>query len=365
MNTERVNTFTAGKVTENKLAAFREFAREIKCDQIIEENLPYSLDIAIRPNLAGVYIQLRKRGDIYVGEAIDILERQKEHLNKGVQLVALGVIGISSADTQERKELETAIIAAAQKKGFWLANLSKMKLAEELNRQAEQLNVNAALGYRELFDRKAVMEFGTGGWLESLEKARSLARDLDWEKYSTFKASSYSYAALFAVSTFVRRTIARPEETYGRTWCIEISEDGYPAAEWINVRTLTGKVFEVGVLQTDEDSRLRARFWVEKDRLDLFVNACGQNNKVMQMNLGITIGVFDLKRNYVDLRNSTSMQTKFFYQRTPKQVRWEMDLEQAVELLQSRWGVALLSGCVETVSRKSTGEGFRLGRLLF
>lgn len=364
MSIEKESTEAKGKITENKLAVFREFAAEVGCDIVVEKNLPQSLDVELKKNFSGIYIQLRKRGDIYIGEAIDVLDRQKEHLAKGVNLAALAVLGVGMCNTQERKEIETAVIAAAQKKGLRLANISKTKLAEELNRKVEQLSMDAALDRLDGFDRKAVWEFGIGGWLESLEEARSKATDSDWERFCNFRASSLSYAAMHAMSTFVRRTIAEPEANYGRTWCICINETGYPGPEWLSVKTQAGKVFEIDVVQTPDDTVLRARLWIERLRLDLFTEFCEQDDQIMRMNLGITQGVFDLKRSYIDQQNNTSMKTRLLYQRTPKRVAWEMDLEQALELLQSRWGVALACGCVEVVSGKVTGEGFRLGRLL-
>ncbi len=365
MSIQKEHAEARGKITENKLAVFREFAAEIGCDIVIEKNLPQSLDVGLKRNFAGIYIQLRKRGDIYIGEAIDILDRQKEHLAKGVNLAALAVLWVGMSNAQERKEIETAVIAAAQKKGLRLANISKIKLAEELDRKVEQLSMNAVLDHLDGCDRKAVMEFGIGGWLESLEEARAKATDSDWERYANFKASSLSYAAMHAISTFVRRTIQEPEANYGRTWCICINETGYPGPEWLCIKTQAGKVFEIDVVQSSDDTVLRARLWVERLRLDLFTEFCELDDQIMRMNLGITQGVFDLKRSYIDLQDRTSMRTRLFYQRTPKQVAWEMDSEQALELLQSRWGVALTCGCVESVSGKMTGEGFRLGRLLF
>lgn len=89
-----------GKVTENKLAVFREFAHDVGCSLIIQDNFPNCLDIKLRKNMSGVYIQLRKRGEIYIGEAVDILDRQKEHLKKGVKLAALAVLFVDMIDTQ-------------------------------------------------------------------------------------------------------------------------------------------------------------------------------------------------------------------------------------------------------------------------
>lgn len=83
------------------------------------------------------------------------------------------------------------MIAAAQRKGLWLANISKTKLAEELNRRAEQLSVQAAVQKLDRMDEKVVFQFGLGGWLETLEEAKGKARSSDWERYMNFRESSF------------------------------------------------------------------------------------------------------------------------------------------------------------------------------
>ena len=163
--------------------------------------------------MSGVYIQLRKRGEIYIGEAVDILDRQKEHLKKGVKLAALAVLFVDMIDTQGRKNLETTVIAAAQRKGLWLANISKTKLAEELNRRAEQLSVQAAVQKLDRMDEKVVFQFGLGGWLETLEEAKGKARSSDWERYMNFRESSFSYAALLLITTYVKITIYSDDDS--------------------------------------------------------------------------------------------------------------------------------------------------------
>lgn len=352
-----------GKVTENKMVVFREFAHEVGCSLIIQDNLPNCLDIKLRKNMSGVYIQLRKRGEIYIGEAVDILDRQKEHLKKGVKLAALAVLFVDMIDTQGRKNLETTVIAAAQRKGLWLANISKTKLAEELNRRAEQLSVQAAVQKLDRMDEKVVFQFGLGGWLETLEEAKGKARSSDWERYMNFRESSFSYAALLLITTYVRRMIPNPEMTYGKTWCVCLNETGCPDLNWISVKTQAGSVFCVDVCHTPLGSDVKAVFWVERRRLDLLLERAEGKDEEMQIMLGITHGTFDLKRNYHDLSNDTSMQTCIDSRR--RMVGWQMDLDQALDFFQSPLAVALLAGCAETISAKETGEGFRLGRLFF
>lgn len=364
MTDNKMKDPTDGRLTQNKRAVFREFAAELDCALLIEENLPQCLDLRLRKNMAGVYIQLRKRGDVYVGEAIDILERQKEHLVNGVKLAALAVLPMKMTDTQGRKRVETAVIAAAQAKGIRLANISKMRLAEEMNRRKEQLTEDEALERLSRADMKAMREFGLGGWLETLEIARSKATAADWERYMNFRASSLSYAAMHAVSSFVRRVIAQPEAAYGKTWCINLNKTGCPDIEWILVKTSAGKAFQVDVLQTENDSVMKVRFLIERIRLDLLLERCELNNDLVRERLGITQGVVDIKENFYELRDDTVMKTRFL-RANSKLITWEMDLDQGLELLQSRMGVALLGGCLDTVTGKPVGEGFRLGRLLF
>lgn len=354
-----------GKITENKRMVFREFAREIGCRIIIEKDLPDCLSKELEQVGSGVYVQLRRRGEFYVGESIDVLERQKEHLANGVKLAGLAVLPVSILDRDRRKKLETAVIAAAQRKGLRLANISKINLAEELNRREREKAINKAIRRIEINDAKAVFEFGLGGWLATVDKAKARATPRDWEKYLNFKASSLHYAALVALSMFVRRVIAFPEKTYGKTWCIGMNATGCPGPEWLTVKTQQGKVFEVKVVQTEDDSVLRTVFWIERTKLDVFVERCEGKNAAIQMRLGIVSGKFDFTRSYIDLKTETAVKTHMYWQRKPEQVALELDLEQGLEFMQSCTGAALLAGCPEVMTEKEVGEGFRLGRLLF
>lgn len=178
-----------------------------------------------------------------------------------------------------------------------------------------------------------------------------------------FRESSFSYAALLLITTYVRRMIPNPEMTYGKTWCICLNETGCPDLNWISIKTQAGSVFCVDVCHTPLGSDVKAVFWVERRRLDLLLERAEGKDEEMQIMLGITHGTFDLKRNYHDLSNDTSMQTCIDSRR--RMVGWQMDLDQALDFFQSPLAVALLAGCAETISAKETGEGFRLGRLFF
>lgn len=351
-----------GKITENKLTVFRSFALEVGCTLIIQENLPHCLDVKLKKGLPGVYIQLRKRGEIYIGEACDILDRQKEHLHNGVRLAALAILPTDMMDMQGRKNLETSVIASAQKRGLRLANKSKVKLAEELNRRKEYLSVSAAVQKLDRMDEYAVFQFGQGGWLETLEEAKNKATASDWERYMNFRESRFSHEALLLITTYVRRVIPDPELNYGKTWCITLNESGCPAPQWIIVNTQAGSVFCVNVHYLEEGAIVKAEFRLEKRRLDLLLERSNGSDEEMQIMLGITHGHFDLKRNYCDLQKDTTIKT---YPVSSGKVSLEMDLDQALEFFQSPIGVAMISGRVDSINGKEVGEGFRLGRLFF
>ena len=122
-----------------------------------------------------------------------------------------------------------------------------------------------------------------------------------------FRESSFSYAALLLITTYVRRMIPNPEMTYGKTWCICLNETGCPDLNWISVKTQAGSVFCVDVCHTPLGSDVKAVFWVERRRLDLLLERAEGKDEEMQIMLGITHGTFDLKRNYHNLSNDTSM----------------------------------------------------------
>lgn len=82
-------------------------------------------------------------------------------------------------------------------------------------------------------------------------------------------------------------------------------------------------------------SDVKAVFWVERRRLDLLLERAEGKDEEMQIMLGITHGTFDLKRNYHDLSNDTSMHTCIDSRR--RMVGWQMDLDQALDFSSHRW----------------------------
>ncbi len=81
---------------------------------------------------AGVYMQLRKTSEFYIGQAADIVGRQREHLADGVRLWGLGVWPIGGVGDQRRYAFETELIVRALSCGYPLANVQKMRLSRKI-----------------------------------------------------------------------------------------------------------------------------------------------------------------------------------------------------------------------------------------
>lgn len=106
-------------------ALFVRFLDENRCPVHVASGDIKVMDYAMPSVTPGVYVQLRTTGELYIGQAADILHRQREHLASGVKLWALGVWPIHEASDRRRYAFETELIARALRKGYVLANIQK------------------------------------------------------------------------------------------------------------------------------------------------------------------------------------------------------------------------------------------------
>lgn len=104
---------------------FVRFLDENRCPVHVASGDIKVMEYAMPSVTPGVYVQLRTTGEVYVGQAADILHRQREHLASGVKLWALGVWPIFEAGNRRRYAFETELIARALRKGYVLANIQK------------------------------------------------------------------------------------------------------------------------------------------------------------------------------------------------------------------------------------------------
>lgn len=106
-------------------ALFVRFLDENRCPVHVASGDIKVMEYAMPSVTPGVYAQLRTSGEVYIGQATDILHRQREHLASGVKLWALGVWPIHEASDRRRYAFETELIARALRKGYVLANIQK------------------------------------------------------------------------------------------------------------------------------------------------------------------------------------------------------------------------------------------------
>lgn len=106
-------------------ALFVRFLDENRCPVHVASGDIKVMEYAMPSVTPGVYVQLRTTGEIYIGQAADILHRQREHLASGVKLWALGVWPIFEASDRGRYAFETELIARALRRGYALANIQK------------------------------------------------------------------------------------------------------------------------------------------------------------------------------------------------------------------------------------------------
>ena len=103
------------------------FLDENRCPVHVASGDIKVMEYAMPSVTPGVYVQLRTSGEVYIGQAADILHRQREHLASGVKLWALGVWPIFEAGNRRRYAFETELIACALRKGYVVANIQKCK----------------------------------------------------------------------------------------------------------------------------------------------------------------------------------------------------------------------------------------------
>lgn len=106
-------------------ALFVRFLDENRCPVHVASGDIKVMEYAMPSVTPGVYAQLRTSGEVYIGQAADILHRQREHLASGVKLWAFGVWPIFESSDRRRYAFETELIVRALRKGYVLANIQK------------------------------------------------------------------------------------------------------------------------------------------------------------------------------------------------------------------------------------------------
>ena len=263
------------RMERNVKEAYLQFVKEQRCPVVIEGSVRKHMQSRLEGIGSGIYIQLRSTGEVYIGEAVDVLKRQREHLQNGVELRALAVTPFASPNLQLRYAFETDMIARALERGFRLANGQKVAQAQELVARRKREALRDFEWELDAWGRKMVDEWGTDGWLVRLQHMKRTVSPEDIGRYRAFMAAPEAHEMLLLLNRFIRRVIPQPEATYGRAWSIELAADEGPRSDWIALKTRAGTMLTVGVregrcvarLLGDTEVGLEDAEWLESKAL--------------------------------------------------------------------------------------------------
>ena len=102
----------------------RFFERELGAELVWVVGDAVSMDEVLKAAREGIYVQCRRDGRFYVGESRDVRRRQKEHLARGADVVALALIAMPGAVKSALGEKETDVIERAVGAGISLTTSS-------------------------------------------------------------------------------------------------------------------------------------------------------------------------------------------------------------------------------------------------
>ena len=182
-----------------------------------------------------VYLQLRRDGRCYVGEALEVKRRQRRHLDNGVSVEALAVINMPGAGKKELQARETEVVCDAVNLGIPLANVDKLDHASK---------VNAGLSWRAMAGRDfatadmtdAIAAFWSdAGMLNSVCRILRKMTDEEHDEARRDRETAGFFEAVHLVNLYILRVIPKASETVKRRWCI-VRGSRAPGAPWFTVR---------------------------------------------------------------------------------------------------------------------------------
>jgi hypothetical protein len=198
---------------------------------------PGAVAEALGEGFAGVYLQLRTKGQLYVGQAEDVARRQKQHERSGVRLMAFAAKPV--ADRIERDRTESREIWQTGLAGYATDNV---QLSDQ-KRQGEPLTedyLDRRLGYM----LAAACPDGRGarfGAALAGEEGDGLRLLLSRPEF---------LEAIFVVSLYCSIAVMPPaDEQYGRRWGAELLSEGTVTGPWLQVRIRSCEVLRVDLVR--------------------------------------------------------------------------------------------------------------------
>ena len=222
---------------------FIDFLNRLGCARIVVADEMKHLDEKLSGIASGVYIQLRTDGLVYVGESKNILQRQKQHLANGVELMALAVIPMNEDRIAAREELETRVIVQARQFGLPMANVEKINALTGRFDASVYLTTQAVT-------QKLVDELGGSGRGARLRLAHKEAGEATWRRIEAFHDNAWSAQVRGVVQHFLTRTVVQGSVLEQQAWGLELSARGAPTKEWVSVVCGILPVLRVGLERT-------------------------------------------------------------------------------------------------------------------
>lgn len=209
---------------------------------------PDAIAQALGERYAGVYLQFRARGQLYVGQAEDVVRRQKQHERSGVRLRAFAAKAVS--DRVERDRTEAREIWQTAIAGYATDNVQLANQRHEGEPLSEDY-IDRRLGYM----LAAACPDGRGARLEAslaVEQGDELRRLLCRAEF---------FEAIFVVSLYCSIAVMLPaDEWYGRRWGVELLSEGSVTGPWMQVRIRSGEVLRVDLVRGLSE-RLEPRYF--------------------------------------------------------------------------------------------------------
>ena len=198
---------------------------------------PGAITEALGEGFAGVYLQLRTKGQLYVGQAEDVARRQKQHERAGVRLMALAAKPVS--DRIERDRTESREIWQTGFAGFATDNVQQASQKREGEPLTEDY-LDRRLGYM----LAATCPDGRGARFGAALSGN------EGDGLRLLLARPEFLEALFVVSLYCSVAVMpSADEQYGRLWGAELLSEGTVTGPWLQVRIRSGEALRVDLVR--------------------------------------------------------------------------------------------------------------------
>ncbi len=191
---------------------------------------------ALGEGYAGVYMQMRTSGQLYVGQAEDIVRRQKQHAKKNVRLAGFAVKPVR--DRIERDRTEAREIWLTAQAGYALENVQLVNQKKE-DEPLSDAYIDRRLGHM----LAAACPLGRGARFSD-----ALAGEGAGEVLRLLARPEFLEAA-YVIGLYCSIAITRGADAfYGSLWGVEALSEGTVTGPWLQVRIRSGEALRIDLV---------------------------------------------------------------------------------------------------------------------